>query len=233
MKTVSIGDTHGMAVVDTVLRIIDEHDRFVFSGDYVDSFNVDDLTMKKNLLDVIKLKERYPEKIVLLWGNHDMHYLLGNEYYCTGFRPMMQLDFHEIFKSNSDLFQLSWQTDDYLWTHAGVSSQWFDLRFKPFTVKHKNISSFSALLNLAFDEKFPAIFDVGYVRGGDHEVGGPLWCDNTELVSDPLKGFNQIVGHNRVREIHTISRNGKEIIFIDLLESKETVDSSCFYYKEF
>lgn len=30
MKTVSIGDTHGIAVVNSVSEIMDEHDKFIF-----------------------------------------------------------------------------------------------------------------------------------------------------------------------------------------------------------
>ena len=62
---------------DTVARIINEHDRFIFMGDYVDSPDIDNLSMKKNLMDIIGLKKKYPDKVVLLWGNHDIHYLLG------------------------------------------------------------------------------------------------------------------------------------------------------------
>ena len=92
MKTVSIGDTHGVAVADVVVNIIDRHDKFIFVGDYVDSFIVDNISMKKNLLDIIELKKKYPEKVILLWGNHDIHYLLGNKHYCSGYRPEMQYD---------------------------------------------------------------------------------------------------------------------------------------------
>ncbi|MCE5348177.1 MAG: metallophosphoesterase [Bacteroidales bacterium] len=232
MKTVSIGDTHGMAVVDAVLKMINKYDKFIFAGDYVDAFDVDNTTMKKNLLDIIELKKKYPEKIILLWGNHDIHYLLGNKYYCSGYRPEMKHDFNEIFNSNENLFQLAFQSEDWLWTHAGISTGWFESRFKPFAGGHNNTLSISELLNLAFDNRYPALFDVGYERGGDRKFGGPLWCDITELGYDPLKGFNQIVGHNPQEHIISIKRHDKEVAFIDILQRKDKVDPSCFYYKE-
>lgn len=232
MKTVSIGDTHGIAVVNSVSEIMDEHDKFIFSGDYVDSFDVDNLTMKRNLLDLVELKKKYPEKIILLWGNHDIHYLLGNEHSCSGYRHEMKHDFYEIFHSNESLFQLSYQADDYLWTHAGVHAGWFENRFSPFAEEYKNATSLSELLNIAFDKRFPALFDLGYIRGGNYEAGGPLWCDITELISKPLKGVNQIVGHNRVKHFQIIKSHDKEIAFIDILEKVEIVNSSSFYYKE-
>jgi len=233
MKTVSIGDTHGVAVGNVINEIIDRYDKFIFTGDYVDSFYIDNISMKENLLDIIELKKKYSDKIILLWGNHDIHYLLGSKYYSSGFRPGMQSDFHAIFDLHRKLFQLSFQVNNYLWTHAGINAKWFNQRFKPFIEKHENIPSVSALLNLAFDEGFNPIFDVGCLRGGGHEVGGPLWCDKAELYHYPFKGFNQIAGHNPVDEIEIIKNDNNEIVLIDMLDSCTAIDSSCFYYKEF
>lgn len=232
MKTVSIGDTHGAEVAEVILKIIDNYNKFIFAGDYVDSFFYDNVTIKRNLLNIIELKKRYPEKIILLWGNHDVQYLPGNKYFCTGFRPEMHHDLSEIFHSNSDLFQFSFQIDDYLWTHAGVHAGWFEYRFNPFIKRHKDISPASELLNMAFRERFAGLFDIGFRRGGFQKVGGPLWCDKTELLSKPLKGFNQIIGHSKVKRIQKIGKYDEEIVFIDILENEEIVDVTSFYYKE-
>jgi predicted MPP superfamily phosphohydrolase len=232
MKTVSIGDTHGKEIADVVIKIINEHDKFIFMGDYVDSPEIDNISIKKNLSDIIFLKKRYPEKIILLWGNHDIQYFIDNGHYCSGYRPGMKKELHEIFYSNADLFQLAYQADDYLWTHAGVSAWWFEFRFLPFAEKQKKDASFSELLNLAFDKRYKAIFDVGYSRNGDTEAGGQLWCDIEELEDDPWTELNQIVGHNRVDQFERIKKDNREIVFIDVLHNTETVDSSCFFYKE-
>jgi predicted MPP superfamily phosphohydrolase len=185
MKTVSIGDTHGKAAAETILNIINEYDKFIFMGDYVDSPVIDNLSMRKNLSDIIELKKKYPEKIVLLWGNHDIHYLLGKGHFCSGFRPGMKQEFYEIFHSNADLFQLAFEAGGYLWTHAGISGWWYEYRFMPFAEKQKKQASVAELLNTAFDKRYKAIFDIGYSRKGDFETGGPLWCDIEELTDDP------------------------------------------------
>ena len=208
-------------------------DKFIFVGDYVDSFYIDNLTIKENLLDIIGLKKKNSEKIILLWGNHDIQYLMGyDKYGCTGYRPEMQHDFYEMFNSNADLFQFSFQKGDYLWTHAGVHAGWYEYRFKSFIKEHSDIATVSELLNIAFDERFPSLFDVGYQRGGMHKVGGPLWCDKTELLSKPLKDINQIVGHSRVKKIQKIKKHNVELAFIDVLENEEIIDTESFYYKE-
>jgi hypothetical protein len=188
--------------------------------------------MKKNLTDIINLKIAFPDKIVLLWGNHDIHYLLGSEYAASGFRPEMQLNFHEIFHSNSSLFRLAYQEKDCLWTHAGINSRWHDNRFRQFAGEYPESSDVAELLNLAFEKRYPALFDVGYIRKGKYETGGPLWCDKNELAEYPFKGLNQIVGHNRVRKIQKINKYNTEIALIDILENEETITESSFFYRE-
>lgn len=229
MKTVSIGDTHGIAAAEQVEMIIDHHDKFIFLGDYVDSFDVDNSSMLKNLLDIIALKERFPEKIVLLWGNHDIHYFLGDRYYSSGYRPEMRQEFHRIFRDNEKLFQLAYQAGDFIWTHAGISDLWLKKRLKYVL---NNEMTLADILNEAFSVRYPSLFDVGFNRGGSNIAGGPLWCDKEELIQFPLKGFNQIAGHNRVEDFEIIPAGDKKIILVDLLDNYEEIDASCFWYQE-
>jgi hypothetical protein len=233
LRTVSIGDTHGNDVADIVSGIVEDYDKIIFAGDYVDSFGLDDSVIRKSLTDIIGLKQRYADKIVLLWGNHDIQYYLGfMKYGCSGYRPEMQKVLYELFHLNTDLFQLSFQSDGWLWTHAGITNEWYNDRFRPFIESHPHIDSVSDLLNLAFSERYPALFDVGFIRGGRYKTGGPLWCDITELTSDPFTEFHQIAGHNRVRKFHSFLKNGKELTFIDILENEEIISKTSFYYKD-
>ena len=60
-------------------------------------------------------------------------------------------------------------------------------------------------------------FACGYARGGNMPYGGFFWASKSEM-KDPLNGFIQIVGHNRVSEI-TVRRNIENdiVIFCDSL----------------
>ena len=233
MRTVSIGDTHGLAVAELVSQIAGEYDKIIFMGDYVDSYFVSNSEVSQNLLDIIDLKKRYPSRMVLLWGNHDIQYLLGAKNFgCSGYRLEMWEALHGLFSSNEDLFQFSFGIANYLWTHAGINQYWYDNRFKPVTEKSDNPGSLPEQLNEAFRRRDKAIFDVGYKRGGFFEAGGPFWCDIAELIRDPIRGYHQIVGHNRVREIRTLTVYGNEISFIDQLESLNIIDLSSFFYKK-
>ena len=234
MKTVSIGDTHGRFVLDTVKEISDDYDKIIFVGDYVDSFTEADLSISTNLYDIIEFKKENPDKVVLLWGNHDIQYLLGYaKYGCTGYRPQMKDALFELFNINRSLFQMAYQINDTLWTHAGVHKGWYEYRFLPFIKKNeKELLNISEQLNFAFEQNYHSLFDVGYSRGGENNVGGPFWCDANELKSSPLRGYNQIVGHTRMKYIQRMNLHNKEIVFIDVLEDNDFIKDNLFYYKK-
>lgn len=220
MNILSIGDLHGNFVLDDVKSLIDKYDKIVFMGDYVDSFTLNNLTINKNLYDLIEFKKENLDKVVLLWGNHDIQYLFPSKIHlCSGYRPEVNIDLYDIFNKNKDLFQVAYEKNDYLWTHAGVTIGWYKYRFHKFRKKY-DIEAISDQLNLAFDLYEESLFDVGYRRGGSYDVGGPFWADKAEMLSSPLNGYHQIVGHSRVDDYTTnYTHNDTSVTFIDVIES--------------
>jgi len=75
MKIITIGDLHGSPVWKNIRT--ENWDRMVFIGDYVDSSDYSAKEVKRNLEEIIVLKKSFPEKIILLWGNHDLAYFYG------------------------------------------------------------------------------------------------------------------------------------------------------------
>jgi hypothetical protein len=139
---------------------------------------------------------------------------------CSGYRPEVRFDLFDIFNQNRDLFQAAYQIDNYLWTHAGVHLGWYRYRFARF-IKENNLEELNIAAQIcnAFDKYEKCLFDVGYMRGGDKDVGGPFWCDKSELISSPLREYHQIVGHTKVDEYKTIYKhNSTSITFIDTIE---------------
>ena len=56
-----------------------------------------------------------------------------------------------------------------------------------------------------------------FERCNKNTIGGIFWADIEELT-DPLHGFTQIVGHNRVKEITEYNgTHNNKIIFCDCL----------------
>ena len=232
-RTLSIGDPHGLRVVDIIVNQLPNYDKIIVVGDYVDSFNVDNITIQSNLYDLIELKKRNIDKIILLWGNHDIQYYFGYDRHgCSGYRPDMKESLYELFKTNKNLFQLAYQIDNYLWTHAGISKGWYNNSFSKY-LKIANIEDLSLAdqLNDAFEQYFEGLFDVGHYRGGSNDVGGLLWADKRELIK-PLIGYNQIVGHTHVDAIRTTYMyNDTSVTFIDVLQNDENIFSDKLTFK--
>ena len=75
------------------------------------------------------------------------------------------------------------------------------------------------LFQYAFQD-VPALLRVGSARGGRAcDTGGIFWADKSEL-EEPLHGFTQIVGHNRVEEVtEHIGQGGGKVVFCDCLRN--------------
>jgi hypothetical protein len=222
VKIITIGDLHG----SNAWKDIDPElwDRIIFIGDYVDSRELDSLTVLSNLEEIIQFKKTFPDKVILLWGNHDLAYFYGGHerHYCLGFKKKLLPIFYSVFTSNRQLFHAAWQTGSYLWTHAGIAEKWYDLYLKEKILPaDKNLAD---SLNRLFNEYFPPLYLIGAYRGGLHESGGIFWADRIETRPDPLRGYNQIVGHTQTGNgilIFDNYSNDTSITCVDCLETKK------------
>lgn len=208
-----IGDLHGL---DVWKDIVDNHPdcRFVFLGDYLDPYEyIPHENLMDNLYDIISLKRNRPDDVILLLGNHDLHYFSSDARISSRFDCQIADKVSRIFIENFHLFQYAFQEGSRIFTHAGISNEWFEKDFKgdvTFPIAEQ--------LNHPADWQIEALCRVGQQRGGKSgDIGGIFWADKDEL-NDPLHGFTQIVGHNRVKEITERSgRNNNKIVFCDCL----------------
>lgn len=205
-KILTIGDLHGLRVWRGTKP--NNYERVVFIGDYVDAWTKTDNEIKNNLLEIIEFKKANPDKVILLWGNHDVAYLHGVDE-CSGFRSTMKFDLHNIFIENQKLFQLAYEihtsNNIYLWNHAGVEQNWFNQNIVMNEINNeylKNIQVFELAekLNILFNRNYEPLFWVDQWRGGCHDYGGPLWCGKPNLLENPLKDYIQIVGHTTCKD---------------------------------
>jgi predicted MPP superfamily phosphohydrolase len=219
MKILAIGDIHGRDIWKEAN--FGNYDKVVFIGDYVDSYSTSDWDTFLNLKEIIEQKKAKPDKIVLLLGNHDIQYLHFPLHRCSGFRQFSQNDLTALFVANKDLFQVAFQVKNYLFTHAGVSRKWYNQHLHYFTKDRiKTVGEVLNAMYLADDEDaYAALFQVGYLRGGDGLCGGIVWADQRETKADFLFGHHQIVGHSPVPDIDTVEFDGMEtsITYIDVL----------------
>lgn len=214
-KIIAIGDIHGSTrwrdIVDG-----NKDAQIVFMGDYLDPYEEYDCDeILDNLIEIIAFKRNNKDRVVLLFGNHDLHYISSDAEICTRFDVRMARKAGIMFIENFRLFQYAYQVNNTIFTHAGISQRWFEKDFKGNI--NENIAD---QLNNPSDEQVEALCRIGAKRGGDEgRVGGIFWADRSEL-KDPLHGFTQVVGHNRVEDIiELVYPDDNKIIFCDCLEN--------------
>jgi hypothetical protein len=212
---IAIGDIHGRTYWN---EIVQQHPdcRYVFLGDYLDPYvNIAPQALMSNLNDIIRLKEAQPENVVLLLGNHDLHYITDKILRSSRWDMWMAKEATQLFSAHNHLFQFAYQEGDHIFTHAGMAHDWFVKDFKGDFCK--NIAD---QLNHPKPEQEVALYGCGICRGGDMRYGGIFWADTADLIN-PLHGFTQVVGHNQVQNISEHIFNNGKIIFCDCLANQK------------
>lgn len=209
--TIAIGDIHGLTYWEEITEQNPGY-RYIFLGDYADPYNpIPPSRILENLKAIIALKQQRPDDVILLWGNHDLHYITSEITRGTRFDINLEPELSALLNENSALFQNAFQDGHYIFTHAGISHRWFRYDFGG------DIDGDIAWqLNNPTPNQIPALYRCGQCRGGDKAIGGIFWADISELF-DPLSGYTQVVGHNRVNEIFSLTYEDGEIIFCDSL----------------
>lgn len=210
-KIIVVGDVHGRSDWEKVLEKEPDFDKFVFIGDYFDSFNIHSEKIYENFRKILNFKLTNLEKVVLLCGNHDYHYLEFTPDRYSGWQAPTALALNNIIeKAISDgLILGAYSHEDILFTHAGLSDEWS----KAHGVK------FAEEINKSLMEK-PEIFEFfrgDYSHCGNHVLQSPIWVRPDALMSSLPTGLRQVVGHTTSDKI--LERNG--VWFIDAPESKE------------
>lgn len=201
MKTIILGDTHGRIIWKDIINQNPDYDKIVFIGDYVDTHeDISPIQQLENLADIIQFKKDNPNKVILLIGNHDFHYLDVDERY-SGFQYTMKFQFGELFKDNLNLFQICIDLDrDVICSHAGISKTWCE---------NNNIHWDETLdlvckeINELFKYKPYAFKFKGLDPYGDSFESSPIWIRPYSLQFDGLS-CTQIMGHTTQNKIKKI-----------------------------
>lgn len=213
MKLISIGDTHGK---DDWKKLADTQsfDRLVFIGDYFDSFHIDALEQIKNFLEIIAYKKAYPEKVILLFGNHDFHYLpvarqMGEVY--SGFQDTYASQIGELIEENLKLLQMCYKEGSYLFSHAGVTHTWL-------TSAGYIEGEVDSFVNALFKTRPENFLFHGWNPYGDNVTQSPIWVRPASLKKNAYKyeTIKQVVGHTRVEKIQIVKGR---YFFIDTLDT--------------
>lgn len=215
-----IPDVHGRNFWRKPASHIDQYGKVIFLGDYLDPYPYEHISFEKALAefkDIIELKRSHPDKVVLLLGNHDIHYLWPKHTdRCRRNEELLDV-VQLIFKKNLNLFSIVHEEtifeELHLFSHAGITKGWLEQNIQHipaqfhdcitgvFDHEHYDkiqISAFCDWLNEHVHHDVPGILaDIGYTRGGYHNNGSIVWADMSEHNTSPLDYAYQIFGHTQ------------------------------------
>lgn len=238
MKTLVIGDIHGRSIWKQIVQK-ENADRVIFLGDYFDSRDVPGIDQIHNFKEIVEYKEtaftnedkddQHKTDVILLIGNHDYHYFPEIGYNSTSrYQHKIAPNITQVIDENRNYLQMAYQMDDFLFTHAGVSSAFMDSVFGNNGWKVENIS---IDLNEMFKYR-PKTFEFGMAitvnkmsytdLTGDNEEQSPIWIRPRALMRANRNTLrtqvSQIVGHTVMNQVDVQGvSTGKRYWFIDTL----------------
>lgn len=211
-----IPDIHGRPFWRSAVRGR-ENEEIVFLGDYLDPYPKEFITTPEaidNFKDILLFKERHPDNVSLLLGNHDFGYLwsgeINNSRRNERYRPVIV----GLFRSHFDRFALAHYRKvngrGFLFSHAGVHAQWLDVAFSPWRESYRP-EGLADMLNRWLHspgekERFLGMYS-GYRSFGYRPLpnfGSCVWADLQEWTDEEeniqhnkLLNLFQIFGHTQ------------------------------------
>lgn len=224
MKIIALGDTHGESYWEIAVEDNKDADKIVFVGDYWDSFDVPFKEQKENFLKIIALKKQFPEKVVLLIGNHDFHYTdtanwYGDKY--SGYQKAHFFEINQLMKEHEQLFQMCYMYKSFVFTHAGVTTLWLKRTsgiMDPDT-KLTIDTSLDEYINAVYhhNPKYFLFFGHDHSGYGEHIGQSPIWVRPDSLMEDAYSDYRYVCGHTGVKRINPDGVEGR-FFFIDTID---------------
>lgn len=217
-----IGDIHARTCWKKLVR---EECVNIFVGDYFDPYEscVPQVERMANFYEILDFKRHHPET-VLLYGNHDLHYLISQEHY-SRYDPLYAHEYRNAFMQSLSLFYgIAYPIGDKaLVSHAGVTKEWYEKYFAPY--QSEPIAEVAHKINERWSQdKEVFTFDANVSEWGDYygtsPTHSPVWIRPEVLVQHDLFSgtIKQIIGHTQTGAGVTKDHN---IICVDCLATKE------------
>ena len=205
IKIVALGDTHGRNTWKDIVKQESDADKIIFIGDYFDThYNVTVLEQIENFKEIVQFKKDNLDKVILLIGNHDFHYLKGVSEQYSGHNRFKAKDINEVLEPavSTGLLQMCYIYDKYLFTHAGVTKTWC-MR------NGIDVNNLEESINTEFMsdlDSFYFAYGPNMSKTGNDVTQPPIWVRIPSLLEDMVDGYVCVVGHTTLKEL-TISDN--------------------------
>lgn len=218
IKYIIVPDVHGRKFWrESVEKYIDSNIVFIFLGDYLDPYpNENTSNIYDNFLNIIEYKKLYPEKFVLLLGNHDIHYF-GEVERCTRYNYIKADKYKQTFLDNIDLFQITYTAEvndkTFLFSHAGILKDWiynnhkiFNIGVPEYSVDYEindisELPDFNGMFKdpVKREQLFASFDDISVFRGGNSQWPSIIWADVRDHLNKEqrIPEVIQIFGHTQ------------------------------------
>lgn len=209
---IALGDTHGRDNWKEISITESDCDKFIFIGDYFDShYGVPAQTQIDNFKDILEFKKNNMDKVVLLLGNHDFHYLRDAQEHYSGYQPYKFIDINEILEPavRNGLVIGCYTHENYVFTHAGVTKTWCDAN----SIDVDNLAESINELLLTRPSAFRFTMGANFSNSGDDIDQSPIWVRMGSLLADAIPEKVYVVGHTTLKELTMIDN----LIGIDTL----------------
>jgi predicted phosphodiesterase len=209
-----IGDIHGRLKKTEEFLNYRPKETHIFSGDYVDSFHASD----EDILNTLKLV--IESNAILIWGNHDVHYLTNAPFLCSGYNHYLAKGINDILESFIDRFVPATEVDGFVITHGGISKglheRFIKLALKENSVSEILMAEWKDFLDRRGHNEQPyhsklnrqshsVIFNIPRCRGGNNSFGGIFWADYRD---EEFYNIPQVFGHSKTVDGNGVKRVG-------------------------
>lgn len=215
-----IGDIHGS---DCWKQLVCKEATNIFVGDYFDSKDGrSQEEMIANFRDIIAYRP-HPQT-VLLYGNHDLNYLLGKDYQSRFSHPERRERYRQLFAETESLFYgVAFAIDDQtLVSHAGVTREWYEKYIGMYQDESPRVVA-QQINDLWQVDKEAFTFSANVTSPrdiyGESPTHSPLWIRSWILPAHNLFAgttVTQIIGHTPKEDITLVA---DRIICVDCLRN--------------
>lgn len=215
MRIIALGDTHGRTDWKQITAN-EKFDKVVFIGDYFDTHeDISPEQQKENFKDIIAYKKANMDKVVLLFGNHDYHYLRTTNETYSGYQQWQKTDIQELLHPAIDegLLQMCFVWHNLIFCHAGITQTWCENNL---VNKDNSYNFLEDAVNELFKYKpnsFRFTSGKNHSPYGDDVEQSPIWVRPNSLLRDRIEGFIQVVGHTTQNKLVITD----DVILIDTL----------------
>ena len=107
-KILIIPDVHGRTFWKYAITNIDKYDKVIFLGDYLDPYPYEEISFEDaviNFKEILEFKKANSDKVELLIGNHDCHYIWLDFMNCSRLNKSRRTEMNKLFIDIYKLFK--------------------------------------------------------------------------------------------------------------------------------